>query len=126
MIVMNVLHVIPNERFSDSRFAFIINGELNVTQEIYDLLYDEDIKDSLLESITIVDMDEVMYKNNIDKIRIFAGQQVKVYDSGKYIGDGTIVDYPYLGSFYKAMVSMHFPVRGELLLCPPNSLECIT
>ena len=98
--------------------AFLINGKLHVSSLLHaDILYGK--RSSHLQ---IIDTDEINYRNHISEIKVFAGQQVQVFDNGLYIGDGTITDYPYQLDFGLAEVCLHYPVKGETSVYPVNHM----
>jgi hypothetical protein len=104
----------------------IINGELHVAPAVYDRIYNQaDTANETLLNLEIIDVDERVYIETLDDIRIFAGQQVKVYDQGFYLGDGTVTCYPYQMKFELAEVTMHFPFKGQSLVTRISSMSPI-
>ncbi len=122
----NTLSIVPDETFKNDGYGCILNGDLHVTPSLYDRIFKEDYVDlDLVSNLVIIDMDELVYIENLEFMLVFAGQQVRVFRNGKYIGDGTVTSYPFMMKFETAEVTMHFPMKGEIITTPVSFLEPI-
>jgi hypothetical protein len=98
--------------------GYLINGQIHISVELYK-------KWSLFPGvipIPFIDTDEINYKLHLDQIKLFAGQQVHVFDNGFLIGEGTITAYPLNHDFTMAEVCLHDPFRGETSAYPAMHL----
>jgi hypothetical protein len=91
--------------------GYLINGKLHISESLHETLHTD--KD-FFAKFSFIDTDEINYRLHLNKIKLFAGQQVHVFDQGFCIGDGTITDYPYNFDFGLAEVCLHFPLKGEI------------
>jgi len=120
------ISIVVDPAFENDDKAYIINGKLHVSpQWTRSIETEEYLKKKILKS-SIIDVDELMYVSNLDSTVLFAGQQVKVHNNGFYLGDATITCYPYNMQLQQAEVSMHSPVKGEVMICSVDDLEPIS
>jgi len=91
--------------------GYLINGKLHISALVHETMLTD--KDFFI-NFSFIDTDEINYRLHLDEIKLFAGQQVHVFDQGFCIGDGTITDYPYNYDFGLAEVCLHYPVKGEI------------
>ena len=114
----HLIPIISDQILSDENYGCLINGELHIAPALYDRMHNEPEFDyALFENLDVVDIDEMVYIERIDELLIFSGQQVKVYDNGSYVGDGTVTSYPHKMHFEKAEITMHFPFKKEVAVC---------
>jgi|GEM_PF-3354563 len=89
--------------------GYLIDGKIHISNQLHESL----LTGSVDAELTFIDTDEINYRIHIDKIKLFAGQQVHVFDNGFMIGSGTITGYPFNLDFGLAEVCLHFPLKGE-------------
>jgi hypothetical protein len=122
----NTLSIIADEAFKNERYGCIINGELHVSPSLYNRIFEFDHIDAdLLVSLVVIDVDELVYLDNLSDLNLFAGQQVQVFNNGRYFGDGTVTCYPLNMKFDMAEVTMHFPFQGEVVITPVELIKPI-
>jgi hypothetical protein len=118
--------IISDSTLSGENYGCLINGELHIAPTLYRRMCNTiEIDYSMLMNLTVIDVDELVYTEKLDEMIIFAGQQVKVYTDGFYLGDGTITCYPYAMHFEQAEVRMHFPFKDEVKVCKVSELTPI-
>jgi hypothetical protein len=123
----NTLSIISDETFKNDGYGCILNGDLHVTPSLYERIFQSGHLDiDLVSNLVIIDVDELVYIENLEFMMVFAGQQVRVFNDGKYIGDGTVTCYPLTMKFEMAEVTMHFPDQGEIMICPVSLLGPIS
>src|SRR5258708_4273033 len=105
------IYIISDKTFRNERYGCIINGSLHVSPVLYDRIQSKgaDVSHAFVSHIKMIDVDEMVFIDNLKDVIIFAGQQVKVFDNGFYLGDATISCYPYSMKFEFAEVCMHYP-----------------
>ena len=122
----NTLAIISDKTFKNDRYGCIINGDLHVAPSLYDRIFQPGyVDENLLLNLVIIDVDELIYLENLESMLLFAGQQVRVYNNSKYFGDGTVTSYPFAMKFEMAEITMHFPYKGEVIISPVSLLKTI-
>ena len=122
----HTLSIISDETFKSDEYGCIMNGELHVAPSLYEQIFKPGYIDTeLLSDLVVIDVDELVYIENLEFMTVFTGQQVRVFCNGKYAGDGTVTCYPYAMNFASAEVTMHFPDKGEVFVSEVHSLEPI-
>jgi len=117
------ISILPDDALTNKDYGCKINGELHVGPELYNRIYNHSRIDyDVLMNLKVIDVDELVYMDNLDQMIIFAGQQVKVFKEGEYIGDAVITAYPSNEHFGQAEVMMHFPFSGISMICSINAL----
>ena len=99
--------------------GYLIDGKIHVSTKLHENLL---IDDDYLSKLCFIDTDEINYRLHLDKIKLFAGQQVHVFDNGFCIGAGTITDYPFNYDFGLAEVCLHYPLKGEITVYRSKNL----
>ena len=117
------LSIIPDTTLSGENYGCLINGELHLAPNLFKQICDDaEIDYDVLMNLVIIDVDEIVYTERLNDLLIFAGQQVKVYKNGCYIGDGTVTCYPFEMHFEHAEVMLHSAFNKDLINCNINSL----
>jgi len=118
--------IIADSTLSGEGYGCLINGELHIAPTLYKrMCHTVNIDYEMLMNLVVIDIDEMVYTEKLNEMMIFAGQQVKVYDNGLYMGDGTVTCYPFAMHFEQAEVTMHFPFKGEIMVCRVTELTPI-
>ncbi len=122
----HTISIISDETFNHDDYGCLMNGELHVAPSLYSKIFRSGQLDTeLLSELVVIDVDELVYIENLEFMTVFTGQQVRVFCDGKYAGDGTVTCYPYAMNFASAEVTMHFPDKGETFISEVFSLEPI-
>lgn len=122
----SIIPILSNHLLNGENHGFLINGELHLAPALYDKICgSKEIDNVMLMNLDVIDVDEMVYTEKLDEMLIFAGQQVKVFYHGVYLGDGTVTCYPHDMHFEYAEITMHFPVRKKVLVCEITELTPI-
>jgi len=116
--------IIPDTTLSGESYGCLINGNLHLAPNLYSRVCNdvEEIDYDILMNLVVIDVDEIVYTERLNDMLIFAGQQVKVYENGCYIGDGTVTCYPYEMHFERAEITMHTTFKRDMKVCDILSL----